>query len=369
MRILKAALVCLFLMPGMFANNVLAGEPLTLDEIITKYIEAIGGRENIEKLQNLVYKKGLYREGDFSSDKAAMSVARPYFKLVGDKSNLDGYLEGYDGSAWEYFGDPKVVVRTTGNPSAAIRHYAGVERPLYNYKAKGSNAEYLGEGDLDGVKVYIVKLTRRDGYVEHFYINRETFLVDASGGEAPIHAFGEAVGHLTRISDYRPLAGVLIAHRFETVEAATGEPLDSMQWQEIEANADLPGDWFSPPVVEQTAEEKLIQSLYDQRTDFTAMIWTYEEFRLAYPDFDTSTALNIAGFQALKMGQVETAVKLLERNAVDNPASAETRFGLGRAYRTAGRVDEAREQFQKALELDPGYDRPRRALAEMEEKN
>jgi len=350
MRILKYLVLTVALVLGAqgFAG---AGGELTLDEIIARYVEAIGGSENIEHLQNLYYKKGLYQEGDFSSDRATMTVARPYFKL---------------GSAWEYFGDPKVVVRTTGNPSAAIRHYAGVERPLYHYKEKGSSAEYLGEGDLDGEKVYIIKLTRRDGYREFFYLNQETFLVSASGGEAPIHAFGEAVGHLTRISDYRPLAGVMVAHHFETVETATGEPLDSMQWVDVEANADLPDDWFSPPDVKQTPIEKLIQSLYDQRTNFTDMIWTYEEFRLAYPEVDTNTALNIAGYQALKMGHVENAVKLLERNVQDNPGSAETRFGLGRAYNTAGKKEEAREQLLKALALEPNYERAKKALEDLD---
>ena len=338
---------------------------LALDEIIERYTDAIGGRENIKAIENLVYSQGTYQEGDFKWDGAMMSMARPYYKLVGDKNKPEGYMEGYDGSAWEYLGDPRVVVRTDGPPSEAIRHYAGVERPLFEYWLKGSAAELLGETSFGRKPVYVIKLTRRDNYVEQFYLDKESFMVVAVSGEAPIHAFGPEVKTLTRLSDYRPVAGVLIAHTDETVFMPSEEPQSSMQWGKIETNVDLPVDWFSPPAFERTRTEKLIEDLYGQRADWTSMLWTYEEFRRGFPDIDTSTPVNIAGFQILKMGQVKNAIRLLERNTEDNPDSAQTRFGLGRAYRTDGRLDEAKEQFQKALEIDPGYEQAARALADI----
>jgi tetratricopeptide (TPR) repeat protein len=92
-------------------------------------------------------------------------------------------------------------------------------------------------------------------------------------------------------------------------------------------------------------------------------MWTYNEFVRAYPDVDTSSAVNIAGFQILKMGDIETAVALLEQNALDYPASASTRFGLGRAYQTAGSLDRARAEYRAALDADSSYERAKSALA------
>jgi tetratricopeptide (TPR) repeat protein len=37
------------------------------------------------------------------------------------------------------------------------------------------------------------------------------------------------------------------------------------------------------------------------------------------------------------------------------PDDALTRFGLGNLYRDAGRIDEAIAQYQKTVEIDPGY--------------
>lgn len=366
MKIFKT-LPILFIMTLTLGFAKAEEDQLTLDQILERYTEVVGGWDNIKAIQNIVFSEGLYEEGDFSHDGAEMSMGRPWFKLVGNKNHPERYMEGYDGSAWEYFGNPRVVVRTEGKSSAAIRHYAGVERPLFDYRSKGSEAELLGEVEFDGQDVYVIKLTRRDGYIEQFYMNKETYLIAAVGGESAIHAFGDKVSKLTRISDYRLLGGVLIAHHFETIQLPEEKPLDSMQWGKVEINVELPADWFSPPVFERTPLEKLIEDLYSQKTDFISMMWTYDEFRLAYPDIDTNTALNIAGFQTLKWGQIENAIALLERNARDNPSSAETRFGLGRAYRTAGRLDEAREQFNLALEFDPEYGRAKSALEEMDE--
>jgi hypothetical protein len=258
-----------------------------------------------------------------------------------------------------------VVIRTVGPASAAIRHYAGVESPLVDYAAKGSTIRMLEETVLDGEPVARVELTRRDGFVERFYFDTKTGLVVASGGAAPIHAFGEDVTSLTRISDYRPVAGVRIAHRFVSVRMPAGEELSSMQWRKIEGNVDLPEDWFSPPEFRRTALQAFIENLYGQRSDVDSVMWTYHEFRRFRPEVNTSDAVNVAGYQILKVGDVLQAIALLEQSVSDNPGSADSHFGLARAYRTAGRLDEARAGFERALLVEPEHERAKRALAEM----
>ena len=62
------------------------------------------------------------------------------------------------------------------------------------------------------------------------------------------------------------------------------------------------------------------------------------------------------------MGHAETAVRLLEQNVADHPNSARAHFGLGRAYQAAGKREEAKVQYQRALAIDPKYQRAREAL-------
>ena len=95
-----------------------SSEPaLTTDELIDRHLAARGGVEKIKAIRNLRFDRGSYSEGgQVLFDRADMTLARPYFKLVGDKRRPGHYLEGYDGSAWEWLGDPGVVVRTTTLP-------------------------------------------------------------------------------------------------------------------------------------------------------------------------------------------------------------------------------------------------------------
>jgi TolA-binding protein len=61
------------------------------------------------------------------------------------------------------------------------------------------------------------------------------------------------------------------------------------------------------------------------------------------------------GYQMVKMGDFDGAIKLLTANAADYPKSASAQFGLGRAYKAVGDLENARTHFQKALEIDPNF--------------
>ena len=68
------------------------------------------------------------------------------------------------------------------------------------------------------------------------------------------------------------------------------------------------------------------------------------------------------GYQMLKMGDVASPVELLKANAAAYPQSASAAFGLGRAYKEAGDRLKAREEFKRALKLDPNHKRAADAL-------
>jgi hypothetical protein len=54
-----------------------------------------------------------------------MAFMRPYYQVTGDPAiQHPGLSEHFDGSAWDYYGDPGIVVRTVGAAAAATRHAA-----------------------------------------------------------------------------------------------------------------------------------------------------------------------------------------------------------------------------------------------------
>ena len=341
-----------------------SAQPLGVETIVARHIEARGGEAAIRAIHSLVFDGGTYREGDYSSDGGAvMMLMRPYYKLVGHPERDQDFMEGYDGAAWEWYADPGITMRTVGAASGAIRHYADVEGPLLDYAAKGSRVELISDAGVANRHAHQIRLTMMDGYTTDFFIDRRSFMVIASRHASAIHAFGETVSSETRFGDFRRVSGVLFPFRSSEVEIATGHEMSSMLWGSIDANVDIPTAWFSPPDYERTPIQTFMEQLFVQRDDAPAMLWTYHNFRRTHPDIDTREAAETMGYQVLKMGQIASAIALLERNAADNPDASDSAFGLGRAYETAGRPADARREFERALRLEPGHARATRALA------
>lgn len=337
-----------------------------VDTIIARHIEARGGAAAIRAINSLVFDHGAYSEPGYTgSGDAVMMIMRPYLKLVGHPERDQDFMEGYDGAAWEWYRDPGIVLRTTGDAAAAGRHNTDVEGPFLDYAAKGHRVELIGEETIDGHRTYEVRLTMMDGYETDYFIDRRSYMIIASRHTASVHAFGARVASETRFDDFRRVAGVLFPFRSSEVEIATGRELNAMQWGTIEANREIPVAWFSPPEFERTPLQTFMEQLFVQRVDASAVLWTYHNFRRTHPEIDTRVAAETIGFQILKMGQHEQAIALLERNAADNPNAANSAFGLGRAYATAGRPEDARREFNRALQLEPGHARATRALAEL----
>lgn len=346
-----------------------AAAPVSADTVIERHLAARGGVERLRAIRNLMFEKGMYSEkgysGEFAGD-ATMMLARPYYKLVGYPGRSKDVMEGYDGAAWEWYADPGIVLRTTGAASEASRHYADVEGPFLDYRAKGSTAELIGEATIGDRPAYQVRLTMMDGFATDNFFDTKTYMLMASRQTAKVHAFGDKVTSETRFDDFRAVAGVLFPFRSREVEIATGKELNAMQWGSITANRDIPIAWFSPPVFERTPVQTFIEQLYGQREDPASVMWTYRNYRRIHPGEDTSDAAQVAGYQALKMGAIPSAIALLEANAKDYPDKPNAAFGIGRAYATAGRKDEARREFQRALKLDPKHERAKAALKDLD---
>ena len=348
-------------------SQALAAPAPDVDTIIARHIAARGGADKIRAIKSLMFEHGKYAEGtSYSDGNATMMLMRPYYKLVGDPRRKNDIMEGYDGSAWEYYAEPGFVIRTTGAPSKAARHFADVDGPLLDYKAKGYAADLIGTEVIAGRPAYDLRITMPDGYQTDNFIDEQSYAVIASQQTAKVHAFGNEVKSRTQYSDFRPVAGVLFPFKSSEVAIASGKELGSMQWGSITANAEIPVSWFSPPVFDHSPTQTLIEQLYGQREDPSAVMWTYRIFRRAHPGMDTSDAAEIAGYQMLKMEQPASAIALLEQNLKDYPNQADAAFGLGRAYATTGRKAEARTMFERTLTIDPKNKRAPDALKDLD---
>jgi hypothetical protein len=333
----------------------LQGQSLSADDIVVRHLNARGGAQRLRSVESAIYSNGLYREGSYvGSGRAFMAMALPYFKIVSDPTDTSAsFREGYDGSAWEWYRSPGIVVRTVGAANAAIRHNLDPDGPFSEYREKGTRIERVADASTDGRLAYGILLTLRDGVRALYLIDKETFLIAAVRKAQPIHAFGAPVSTEERVSDYRSVDGVLFPFRSTEVEIATGKELNSMTWGSIEINKKPPREWFSPPSFARTPLQEFLEQLYYERADTSAVRWSYIAFRRAHGEIDTREGIEMVGYQMLKMGDASGATVLLTMNASDFPWSSSSAFGFGRALAVAGDTTGARQQFTRALKLDP----------------
>lgn len=328
---------------------------ISVDEIVVRHIQALGGQAKLDAIQSVIT-RGEYREGTFAIPGAFMARMRPYYKTICDpRGKIGGVCEGYDGSAWEWYEDPGVVIRTVGAAAAASRHGTELFDSLVDYKLQGTKIELIGSELFDGKPAYHLQVTLIDGFEKHLFVDQQSFLIVGDRRAAPIHAFGEPVRSENRIGDCRQVNGVLFAFLIVEVEISTGKELNRFTTQSIEVNAKLDTSFFAPPQYARTPLQRFLEQLYAERTDPVSVMFTYRQFRAANPTLDTREGIEFIGYQMAKMSDLNSAVELLKANAADYPKSASAQYGLGRAYKAAGDLENARAAFHKALQIDPNF--------------
>lgn len=349
----------------LFVVAPLQAQHPSAEEIVARHLEARGGAQRLAALKTVVYRNGTYHEGSYTgSGRAFMAMARPHFKIVGDPADTSSdFREGYDGSAWEWYRSPGIVVRTVGAANAASRHNLDPEGPLSGYRTKGTQIERIDDASIGGRNAFGVLVTLRDGVRTEYFFDQQTFLIVATRRAAPIHAFGAPVASEERFGDYRAIDGILFPFKSTEAEIATGKELSSMQWGAIDVNRELPREWFSPPQFTRTVLQDFLESLYYERADTSALRWTYFAFRRAHPEIDTREGIETIGYQMLKMDDHAGGIVVLAMNAADYARSSTSAFGLGRAYNAAGEKLLAQQSFERALQLDPNNKRAADALA------
>src|SRR6185295_11999726 len=97
-------------------------------------------------------------------------------------------------------------------PQAALaRRSAEFESPLVDAAAKGNKVELLGKEEIDGRPAFKLKVTRKDGAEETWYLDASTYLELARLDRTL--DLPDPEERWTYYSDFRTVDGLVIPHR------------------------------------------------------------------------------------------------------------------------------------------------------------
>jgi hypothetical protein len=178
-----------------------------------------------------------------------MDLARPVKTRLEVPFHGATAVQVYDGkNGWKlrpYLGRHEVEAFTTEEMKIAASQQE-LDGALLNYKAKGTVAASEGTERVDGRDTYKLKLTLKNGEVRHVWIDAQTFL-DVKIEGAPRRYDGKMRTVVTYYHDFKPVDGLMIAHRLETrIEGVPGA--ENIYIEKVALNPPINDSVFAKPM-------------------------------------------------------------------------------------------------------------------------
>jgi hypothetical protein len=225
----------------------------TVDDIISKYIEARGGFAKIKSIQServsgtIVFAPGV--EGPFVVER--VRPLKMHMEITVGGLTM---IRTYDGksSGWIYnpMSNNPGLEPMTAEDLRNILEEADFEGPFIDYQAKGNKLEYAGKTTVEGKPAYKIKMTNKNGDVSYFSFDASSYLILRFQGtrkngdkETPTESF---------FRDFREVNGLEYPFLVESVSPGTGDT-QRIFADKIEVNVTIKEARFEKPALPAAA--------------------------------------------------------------------------------------------------------------------
>ena len=172
MKMLKPIFAGLLLMSSAYL------QAQTADDVVTKHIAAIGGKDVISKIKSQIVEADLSVMGSTLSSKTYILVGKGFR----NEANFNGQdiiqavtpTQGWMINPLQGMTDPQPLPEDQVKAAQSAFDLGG---DLYNYKEKGSKVELAGNENVDGINAIKMKLTNKEGKESLFFIDPATYYV------------------------------------------------------------------------------------------------------------------------------------------------------------------------------------------------
>ena len=181
-----------FLAMIMMIAGTITVKAQTADEVIDKYAQAIGGKDNLKKINTMKVEGTMNAQGSeigIAMTAVHKKAMRQDISLMG----MTGYTIVTDKEGWTFMpfaGHTKPEAFTPDQVKEMQSQLDLQHAELLDYKSEGGKLDYLGKDDVEGTQCHKLKLTAKTGAektmyfdASNYYLIRETEKVNIDGKE------------------------------------------------------------------------------------------------------------------------------------------------------------------------------------------
>jgi hypothetical protein len=225
----------------------------TAEEIVSKYLQNIGGTEKLAAIKNVKMYANV--------DQMGMSIPIEMISTVDGKMIVKGAFQGmefvqmaYDGqNSWGTNFMTMKAEKNSSEDSENMKRMTGdFITPLYNYQTKGYKLEKLSDETVEGVSCFKLKLTKKPileqgieiQNVDFIYLDKDNYVPIVQESEIPS---GEMKGKMQQslFSDYQEVNGVMFPFSMTSrVKDIGGQTIN---FNKIETNISVEDKVFAFP--------------------------------------------------------------------------------------------------------------------------
>lgn len=157
-----------------------AAHSQSASDIVSKYIQFIGGSDNWKKIKTIT-STGTYNYGGVEFPFQSYSKAPDLYKYI-VTFNGKSFEQAYDGkTGWRIdgFKNEKQKTILNGKDAIAMANESDVEleSPFIDYDKKGHSISLEGKDSVDGKMCYVIKLNRRNGDTEKYFFSSDNYML------------------------------------------------------------------------------------------------------------------------------------------------------------------------------------------------
>jgi outer membrane lipoprotein-sorting protein len=245
---IRALLLPIFCLPAFLLLPATAQDTaLTLDQIVQKHTDAMGGADKLKAIQTVTITGTASLMGGQMGAPVTIRIKRPAFLRMDMHIQERTFVQCFDGSnGWivNSLSGPNAPQKMSEDDTRSARDNADfIEGSLVNYEAKGTSVELVGRETVETKPAYKLKVTKKGGTIEYLYLDAETFLPIKTTGKRK--QMGQEVDYESLPSNYRAVHGVMMP--FNVRQRLNGRDAMEVSILNVDVNTPIDDSIFRMP--------------------------------------------------------------------------------------------------------------------------